>query len=302
MATAKKAPAKKTVKTTAKKTTAKKTTKKASTSSKVASTASVKPSSKAPLTPLDKLRSVNISAALSAVLFSILTLIFVSSASAGLLLNFQARDAFANLDSVVLGSASEVLVNVEYRFVLVAALLVGGIGSLLLATRLRKTYEAGVKANVSGLRWIFMGLSAALTLEFVSFIGGVQDIATLKTIAALVLATVLFGWISDRENAVNKGQKWLAYIAALFTGFAAWLPLVGSLIGTSVYGGERFGWHVYALAFVTLAGFIGFALNQLGSIKKKAQLEYTVFEQRYLRLDQITKFLIVLITVAALQK
>lgn len=305
MATAKKAPAKKPAKKTTKKVAAKAPVKKAVVTkkevTKVTTTKTTR-AARAPLTPMERLRSINLSAAFTAVVFSILTVIFVAPASAELLLGVQARDAFANLDSVVLGSASEVLVSVEYRYILVAALLVGAVGSLLMATKLRKGYEASVKANVSGLRWLFMGLSAALMLEFVSFMGGVQDAMTLKTIAALILATTLFGWLSDRENAASKNAKWLAFVASVFTGVAAWMPLLGSLIGTSVFSDERFGWHVYALAGVTLAGFIGFALTQLSSIRKKSQFEYTAFEQRYLRIDQVTKFLVVVILISALQK
>lgn len=311
MATAKKAPAaakRKSANTKISKTTAKKpkvraATAKKATAQKVAgkkSQAAI--AKKATVSPLTRLKSINLSAALTNLLFALLVIIFVSPASAELLLSHQARDAFANLDGVALGSASEVLVNVEYRYMLVAVLLVGAIGSLLIATKLRKTYEKGVSAGISGLRWIFMGISAALTLEFVSFIGGVQDIATLKLVAGLIVVTALLGWLSERENASSKSPKWLAFGSSIFTGYLAWLPLIGSLVGTGVYGGERFGWHVYVLAGVTLAGFIGFAVTQYSSIKKKSLLEYTIFENRYLRIDQLTKFLIVLVTIAALQK
>lgn len=257
---------------------------------------------KTPLTPMERIRSTHLSIVLTSIFFAIMTAFFVGPAGSELLLSAQARDTFANADVVVLGSAAEVLATVEYRHILIAMLVASAAGSLLLATKLRRRYEVTVGAGISGFRWILTGITAGITLQLVSFVGGVQDAMTLKTVAALIVATVVLGWLADRENATSKNPKWLAFIASLYTGALAWFPLLGSLIGTTVYGGERFGWHVYALAGVALAGFTGFAITQYLSIKNKNSLEYTVFEQRYLRIDQLTKFLVVVIIFSAFAK
>lgn len=319
MATAKKASAKR---STAKKSSVKKSTKtRAASAAKKSSTKKVakvnntteatsRPKvkvttstlSRAPITPMERIRSTHLTTVMTSIFFAILTVFFVGSAGSQLLLNAQARDTFANADSVVLGSASEALFNLEYKYLLIAMLAVSAVGALLLATKLRARYETTVGAGISGFRWIIMGLTAGLTLQLVSFIGGVQDVMTLKVIAGLIVATVVLGWLSDRENATSKNPKWLAFVASLYTGALAWFPLLGSLMGTTVYGGERFGWHVYALAAVVLAGFTGYALTQYSSIKNKNKYEYTVFEQRYLRIDQITKLLVVVIIFSAFAK
>lgn len=312
MATTAKKPARKTTKKptkrTAKASTARKTTAKKAVIEKKASAKNVgvkvssSRSARRVLTPLERVRSIHITSVFTQVFFAILTLFFMSPAGAELLLSHSARDRFVSQDQVVLAPASEVLFNVEYRYILMAILLLGALGSLLLATRLRAGYEKALIFGASGMRWILFGITSALILEFVSFMAGIQDVMTLKTIAGLVIATTLFSWIADRENVNSRNPKWLAYGAGLFTGFVAFLPLIGSLIGTSLYGEERFGWHVYALAGVILLGFIGYALNQYRSIKKKNALEYTFIEQRYLRIDQILKFVIVLIVFSALAK
>ncbi len=258
--------------------------------------------SKVVLTPLERIRSTHLSVAITSVFFAVMTAFFVGSASSEIMLASQARDAFTNTESVVLSSASEVLFSLEYKYILIAILAFSAVGSLLLATKLRTRYELSVKSGVSGFRWLLVGLTAGLTLQLVSFIGGVQDLMTLKLIGALIVATVLLGWVADRDNATSKKPKWLAFIASLYTGALAWFPLVGSMIGTTVYGSERFGWHVYALAGVALAGFTGFAVTQYLSIKNKNSLEYTVYEQRYLRIDQLTKFLVVVIVFSAFAK
>jgi hypothetical protein len=234
--------------------------------------------------------------------FAALTLVFVGTAGGQLYLSVMARDLFANTEQVTLAPAVEPILYMQYRYVLVASLLVAAIGSLLVATKLRRRYEKTVSSGVSGMRWIITGLSAALMLEFVSLLAGVQDIKTLKVVSALIVATTLLGWLSERENLASTKPKWLAFGASLFTGAMAWMPALGSLIGTTLYNDERFGWHVYAVAAVVLAGFTGFALNQYSQIKKKSSVEYVYFEQRHFWIDQVTKFLVVLIIFSALPK
>lgn len=277
--------------TTAKKSTKKKIAKKKTSSTKIAG----KTAARRILTPIEKIRSINLSLALQSLFFVILTLIFVGPSGGELLLGHSARDLFANLDSVVLGTASESLFSLEYRYILIAALLISGVGSALLATKLRKRYEATVKDNVSGFRWVFAGVSAALILNLVSFMAGVTDVMTLKVICGLTFASALFAWLSERENVNSKKPKWLAYGASLYAGILAGFPLVGSLVGTTIYGDERFAWHIYGLSGVLLLGFIAYAWNHFTAIKNKNTIEYTTFEQRYLRIDQFAKFLIVLI-------
>lgn len=306
MATAKKSPAKKPARTSVKAAAAtKKVTKnasaKAKTTAKKATPAPVKStvSKTRVLTPLERLRSVHILSALSYALFAVLTAYFVGNAGAQVYLSMQARNGFSSESAVDLAPASEVLFTLEYRYILIAILLTSALGSLLLATKLRRRYETTVGYGVSGLRWILLGITSALTIEFVSLLAGVRDIMTLKTSAALIFATTLLSWLAERENAGAGNRKWLAFGVSLFTGAAAWLPVFGSLVGTSLLAEERFGWHVYALVAATLAGFTGFALNQYLHLKK-SNLEYTYIEQRYVRIDQALKFVIVLIVFSAL--
>jgi hypothetical protein len=311
MATARKASAKKPVRKTAvKKTAAKRTTTKTATK-KVAAKATTKVAAKDAavkttstvrskvLTPLQRLRNMHIVSTLTYTFFAILTAVFVGAAGAQLYLTSQARDVFANSNNVVLAPAGEVLGTLQYRYILIALLVVSALGSLLLATKLRRRYEGNVNAGVSGLRWLLMGVSAAITIEFVSFMAGVQDVMTLKTVAALVFASALFGWMAERDNLNTNDPKWLAFGGRVFTGVLAWLPAVGSLIGTTLLNEERFGWHVYALVAAAMLGSIAFAINQYSHIKKN-NLEFPYVEQRYVRIDQLTKFAIVLIVFSSL--
>ena len=137
--------------------------------------------------------------------------------------------------------------------------------------------------------------------SFVSFAAGVQNIITLKLIAGLVILASILGWLSDRENMNAKSPKKAAFYGSVFAYFVAILPVLGSIIGTLIFGSETFPWYVYALSAVLALAFIANAWNQKASIINKAKLEYVAYEQRYLRINQATNLLLVLVIIAAIK-
>lgn len=254
------------------------------------------------LTPLERIRSIHFSSVFAYVALAVIGFFVLGSASSQLLLNHQARDLFANSDNVILGSANELLLNVQYRYIFIVLLLLTAMVSLLLATKLRNRYERSLSAGISGYRWLLMGVTSSLIVGFVSFISGVNDLTTLKLVCGTAVLASVLGWFSDRENADSKSPKKLAHYASIFAYVLALLPLLGSLIGTTVYGDERFGWHVYALAVAVILGFVGTLMTQNSSVKNKAKIEYTAIEQRYLRINQTVMFLVVLIVFSTFAK
>jgi hypothetical protein len=255
---------------------------------------------KGPLSPFERLRSLHITSAALYLIFAGLVIGFTTTLSKAITLPIHARDEFASKDHVVLGSAQEVLFNIEPKYVLAASLVTAAIASILFATKLRSRYEATVANRTSGFRWVALGISAALLIDYVALLAGVTDIWAWKLSGALVFITCMLSWFAERDNAGSRVPKRLAFDLSLLTGFLAWLPILGSLIGTSVYGMERFGWPVYAIAAVTLLGFTAFALNLRSSFRESGrQKVYTSIEERYLRLDLFTKFAVVLLTLIA---
>lgn len=291
------------VKKTASATAGKKTTQKEVGKTKTSGiTTSVKTSTvKKELTPLEKIRGMHFFNVIFYVVLAVVSFFAIGKAGAEVLLSYQARDTFTNSESVVLGNASEVLFNLEYRYMLIAALVLGAVGSLLLATRLHKRYEKTLQAGISGYRWIVCGISTAVIVELVSFMAGIQDLMTLKLIAGFVLFGALLGWFSERENNGNSLHRRLAFYGSILAYVLSLLPLLGSFFGTTFYGQERFGWHVYALAGVVALGYISTLLVQKAVLTNKAKYEYVVYEQRYLRIDQAIKFLVVIILLVAIK-
>lgn len=251
----------------------------------------------------EQIKKLNIASAIVSAVFAVAIGVLLVTTTVDLALSFMTRDELASTKTVVLAPGAETIVTVQLRYLLAGIFAVTAILSLLLATKLRSRYVSTLKAKISGFRWLLIGVSSALLLEFVSLLAGVNDAMELKLIGGLVLTTSLLGWLSERENAESKTPKYLAYTASIFTGVLAWLPLVGSLFGTSFYGIQNFGWYVYALSAVLLVGFIAFAVNQYFHLSgRKGWKEYLFIERNYLAVDLAIKFVFGAIVLIALHK
>lgn len=252
------------------------------------------------LTPIEKIRNINFSLTLLYAVFAGLVAIAVTTIATGMTMAIQVKDQFAsNNDNLVLGPANELLFDFEPKNLLIASLVIGALSSVLLATKLRNRYELTLANRTSGFRWLITGVTSALLLEYASLTAGITDILVLKVSAALVLATALFAFIAERDNVGATKPKWLAYVISLFTGIAAWLPIAGVLIGTSVFGQQSFPVEVYAIAGVTFLGLAANAVSQYFQIKNGDRKDYLLIEARYWNIDMFTKFAVVLITLLA---
>ncbi|MBW3568858.1 hypothetical protein KY385_01885 [Candidatus Parcubacteria bacterium] len=247
-----------------------------------------------------KLKKFNLFAAAINAIFAVLSVVFLSNKSAEFYLPYSTKDELASLESTVLGPAYEIVASVELRYLLAAIFGLSAVFSLLLATRLRAKYEEGVNNKAPALRWISMGIISALTLAFVSLIGGVSDIVTLKLIAVLILVTALLGWVSEKQNKAGA-QSYASFYISLVTGVFAWFPLAVGLVGTSLYGMQAFGWHVYVLAAVLLVGFISLALTQSRYIRSGAgKEEYLQIEGKYISTDFLIRVAFFIVVFVAL--
>lgn len=252
-------------------------------------------------TPMDKIRSLHISNVLTTFILGILTLLFVSPVVKDLLLNYQARDMFVKGDSVSLVSATQTLFTMDMRYVLVSILLLSMIGSVLMGITKYKKYEAEIQNKVSKMRWIVYGVTSAVIVEFVSVMAGVQDLVTLKLVGIMMIIGCLFAWQTEKNAAAGKSLR-VSYLGYVISSVVALLPAVISLVTTSVISGYRFSWHVYGLVLVSILMIVANVLNLRSSTNGKQKYEYTTFEQRYIRIDQISKLLIVVIIFAAFNK
>lgn len=277
MATRTKKPAAKRAKTSksaAAKATSKKTTKKSP--AKVAATQA------RAVSKFDLVRRFHLFAGGLSAIIAVAAAFLLDNTSFNLTSTYADKDAIASGAQTVLGTAYQTVVTVEFRYLVVAVFALSAILSLLLATSLRARYEAGVKNATSGIRWIFTGAIVGLIIELITILAGVQDIATLKLVAGLVITTTVLRWLSERDNK-NTAPHWGTFALSVFTGTLAWLPAVFAIVGTHLYGMERYGWHVYALAVLVGAGAINFAVSHYQFIKYPSiRKDYLRAEEKYL--------------------
>lgn len=304
MATAKKKSSKKS--TPAKKSAAAKSVAKKAPAKKTKSVAKAtanKPAqkSKAKVPRLQLLKRFHVFSAFVGLLIAVAAVSLMGSKSANLTVSYSAKDPIASSGGTVLGPAIESIATVEYRYLIAGAFVVFALLSVLLATVLRKRYEAGVNNATSGIRWLVTGLVMGILMELVAIFAGVQDVVTLKMIGLLVIVTAALSWLAERENKQSASPKWSAYSLSLLTGFLAWLPMLSAVIATYVYGLERFSWFVYVLILLMLIGGIRFAANSYRYIKQpKNRGEYINWEEKYLSNELFTKLAVAAVLFIAL--
>jgi heliorhodopsin len=248
---------------------------------------------------LNKLYKFNLFSVVANLVFAILSVVFIGKQTVDLTWAYATKD---QLVGSTLGPAYRTLASVEIRYLLAVIFVISAIFSLLLATRLRKTYEAGVKNSTSGVRWIFTGITLGLVLELASLLGGVGDVLTLKLAGGLVFTTAILAWLSERQNKGSK-KHYASFTLSVFTGVIAWFPLAGSLLFTAIYGISNFSWYVYTLAGLVLIGFLSIALNQYRQARDGVSAKgYLQQEGKYVSTEFMIKLVVFLVVIIALHK
>ncbi len=258
---------------------------------KTVSSPSQTTATKAPkISRFELLRRFHIFSAVVGVVIAVAAVVFLNNQTVNFTVNYSAKDPIASVNNTVLGPATESLATVDLKYLIAAFFVVTAILSLLLATVLRKKYEAGVSNSTSGLRWLSTGISTALLLELVAILCGVEDVVTLKLIAGLVVTTTVLGWMAERDNKSVSSPKWSAYCLSLLTGVLIWLPILVAILGTYVYGIERFSWYVYVIVLLALYGVARVGRTLYRYVKyPKARGEYISVEEKYLSSELFLK-------------
>lgn len=297
--------------TARKKSTKKSPSKRKSAAAKTTNKRTTKKTAKAaPATPakavsrFDLLRRFHLFSAAVSVVIAVLAIALLSSQTVDLTATYSAPDPIVvtGEGQSTLGTAYETIFTVEFRYGVAALFVVAAVLSLLLATKLRHRYEAGIKNATSFYRWLFAGVVFGLLIELVTVLAGVQDLATLKTVVGLVIATTVLGYLAERDQKAGASH-WGAYSLSLLTGLLAWMPAIVAMIGTHLYGLENYDWHVYALAVVVFFASVRFAAMQYRYIKYPTQhKDYVLVEEKYLSNEMFAKLAFAAIVFIALIK
>jgi hypothetical protein len=216
---------------------------------------------------------------------------------------YQTADKLASNNDPVFASGSHFLVDIQYRFALVVVLLLAAVFTAVAFTKNNDQYAQWLRDKFVPLRWIGIGVTAALIMEIVAMICGMQDMVVLKVMAGSILATALLSGLAERENVGVRRPVWKAFTVAVITGVLPWMIVGGTMVGTYVYGGVHLPWYAYALAGIALAGFSGIAVNQFLSIKQyKAWQEDRFTERNYLLAGFVLKVAFAAVLIVAFKR
>ncbi len=287
--------------TTTRKSKAKsKTTKKVSTKSVKTSSEAAAKAAPAKKSSVIQLNRLNLFSSIISLALAAAAGFLMNSASYQLFTGLLTRDELASKTGTVFVPAVHAVYDLQLRWAVVVILVLSAVVPLLAATRNRKQYEAGLAKKVMLWRWIDMAVVSALMVEVIALLSGVQDVMTLKLVAAFVAVTCILGWFSEKRNAEAGKTGWGTYVLSLVTGTLPWLVIATYAVGTHVYGLVRSPWYVYALYGTTLVAFLGYCWN--GKRQLKALQDYEVTERNYLQLSIFAKVAFAVILIVGLYK
>lgn len=234
---------------------------------------------------------------------AILAGFLMGEASFQLTLTYLAKDDLLSKANTVFAPASHAFFDIQMRWVLVVILVLSAVVPALYQFYLKKRYEQGIKNKSLTLRWIDMAITAALMVEVIALLSGIQDLMILKIIGGVVVISCLLGWLAEKQYAELKKPVWTTYILSLILGVLPWLLIITSAIATPFYSSVRAPWYLYALYAVSLITFIAVYLNQYRFFKKVGQWkDYLFVERNYLLISLFSKITFALVLIIGLRK
>ncbi len=251
-------------------------------------------------TPKFSLRQLNIVSGLSFLVLAVLAVVLMGSSVYELTISYLTVDKLAG-GAIV--PAYRFLIDVEYRWLLAATLVLSALGPVLRATRNEISYDKSVKSKVMPWRWLEQGALQALLGVVVVTLVGFQDVTTIKLFALGLVLVSLLSWYAEKELLVNKAAALRSHLFATITGLVLILFMTLPLLFTYMYGQVRAPWYVYsvAAAFVLTLGLNRF--NQYNYLRgHKSWKSYDIMERNHLVIGLVSKLSIAVILIVGLAK
>jgi hypothetical protein len=190
--------------------------------------------------------------------------------------SFLTHDQLASDGSghAVLVQATHHLFDLNLAHVVAAFFFINAIAHLLAATKLRRTFEAGLKNGINRLRWIDFAISSGVMMIAAALVLGVYDISSLLMIFGL---TAFMG-LTTALIEINKPVQ-LNYWLGIFAGGLTWLVAILYLWGAHVWG-SALPTYAYLVALSLLLMFAAIAANFYLQYKRLGHWESYVFGER----------------------
>lgn len=186
--------------------------------------------------------------------------------------------------------ATNVLFSINFAWLVASFMIMSALAHLSIVTWYKKKYVADLAKGINKARWIEYSISASTMMVAIALLSGMQDLASLVMIFALVAGMNLMGLVMEVVNQGKKKPDWLSFIIGCFLGIVPWVAFgiyVWAANSYSVNGVPGFVYAIYASIFIF---FNCFAINMYLQYKKIGKwADYLYGERVYIILSLLAK-------------
>ena len=189
--------------------------------------------------------------------------------------------------------ASSVLFNINFAWLVASFMFMSAIAHLLIVTVYKKSYIANLTKGINKARWIEYSISASTMMVAIALLSGMQDLASLLMIFALVAGMNLMGLVMEVVNEGKEKPDWLSYVIGCGAGIVPWVAFGIYVWGANNYSSNGVPGFVYGIYASIFVFFNCFAINMLLQYKKVGPWKNYLFgEQVYIILSLVAKSLL----------
>lgn len=242
----------------------------------------------------DSLRTWNIRLAILQAIQGVAILVFSTSRTYPITLNYLGVDTLQSQAQghTVLAAATHQLFNLNLVYVVAVFFFLAAIAHILMATKLRDTYEKDLKKGINKIRWFETALSTGVMLVAIGLLSGIYDFSSLFMIFALCVVAGLLGLVMEEQNQGTKKTNWLAHVVGCIASIVPWIVLAIYAISAHVYGSgvPTFVRWIYLSIFIVFAAF---AINTFLQYRKVGKWSNYLYGERvYMVLSLVAKALL----------
>lgn len=186
--------------------------------------------------------------------------------------------------------ASTILFNVNFAWLVASFMFMSALAHLSIVTWYKKTYVSDLEKGINKARWIEYSISASTMMVAIALLSGMQDLASLVMIFALVAGMNLMGLVMEVVNAGKKQPSWLSFVIGCALGIVPWIAFGIYVWAANAYSINGVPGFVYAIYVSIFIFFNIFAINMYLQYKKIGKwADYLYGEKVYIILSLLAK-------------
>ncbi len=220
----------------------------------------------------------------------IAVLILAKSVTFPISVSFLTPNSLAAEGTFSLVPASQNVFDLNLAYLIAAFFFMSAIAHILMATKLRDSYEKNLKNHVNKIRWIEYSFSASTMMVAIAVLSGVYDLASLLMIFALTAIMNGTGLLMEVWNGKSNKVNWLSFILGSIAGIIPWIVIGIYFWAANVYGSGQIPTFVYWIYGSLFLFFNCFAINMYLQYKRVGNWkDYLYGERVYMILSLVAK-------------